>query len=203
MDQNMENILLTGRDLFMKYGIKSVSMDDLARELGMSKRTLYKHFSSKKELVKKIVFHHTEEEESMMQSIQALNVDAIQEMLLISDYIQKLTTQMKPTILYDLKKYHKEAWNIIEALHFGFIRQCLIQNIRKGQAEGLYRAEVPAETTANFYTGMAFNIMSNPHMLGREDSLSSVHLAYMDYHLHALMTKKGLSKYDKYQHHES
>ena len=122
-----------------------------------------------------------------------IHLKSIQEMLLISDYIQKLTTQMKPTILYDLKKYHKEAWNIIESLHFGFVRQCLIHNIKKGQEEGLYRDEVKADKIANFYTNMAFSIMSDPKMLGPEASLSDVHLAYMDYHMHALMTKQGCS----------
>lgn len=185
----------------MRFGIRSVTMDDLSRELGMSKKTLYNYFSSKTELVKKAVLHHIEEEEQMLKSIKDQKVDAIQEMLLITGHVREMLKNFKPTIIYDLKKYYKPSWKMMESLHSDFVYSATSHNIEKGKKEGLYRKEVNSTVVARFYTTMTINIVEDTKITSLGLHVPEIFQAFMDYHLHGIMTEKGTQLYQKYNHH--
>jgi len=194
----LHEILETSKNHFMRFGIRSVTMDDLSRELGMSKKTLYNYFSSKSELVKKVVLHHNEEEEQLLKNIKNQNVDAIKEMLLTTDHVRIMLKNFKPTIIYDLKKYYKSSWKMMESLHNDFLFMAITHNIQKGKEKGLYREDVDSNLVARFYTSMTFNIMEDPNINSLGLHMPEIFQAFMDYHLHGIMTNKGIELYKKY-----
>ena len=109
----MDDIIVKVSELYMKYGIKSVSMDDVARELGISKKTLYQHFTDKDELVQKVVDYHMDMQEQEMKKIACAGHNAIEELLMVSKNITQLLKQTNPSVTYDLQKYYPETWRSI------------------------------------------------------------------------------------------
>ena len=198
MDSNALNIMGTALKLFMRFGIKSVSMDDIAREMGMSKKTLYKYFSSKKDLILQVTTMHNEEEQRAMEEISTTSKDAIDEMVLITNYVRGMVRELQPTIIFDLKKYHKESWKKIEAIHTECVYENILQNLKNGQKQGLYRKDVDCDMVARFYTGSTMMLMEEklfPHTKFKKEELYN---HYIDYHLHAVMTEEGKALYQKY-----
>lgn len=201
MSESITKIIIAAQKLFMRFGIKSVSMDDIARELGVSKKTVYKYFSSKKELVKQILLHQFDEENRVLEGIKAKRVNAIEEMLMITAYVKEVLSQYKPTIIYDLRKYHKEAWNVMEEMHKKCVFGAIRENIVQGKKEGLYRSELNPEMIAQIYTTVTLSMFSESGITHYTESLVPIYKTYIDYHLHALMTPKGLKIHEKHLTH--
>jgi len=105
MSENKEHKLLEGaRKIFMQYGIKSVSMDDMAKHLGMSKKTLYVYVKDKEDLVSKTLFHHCSIEDSQISSICGRGLNAIDEQFEIMYWVVGMLSNVHPSILFDLQK---------------------------------------------------------------------------------------------------
>lgn len=186
-----ENTILSkSRDLFLQYGVKSVSMDDIAKELSMSKKTLYQYFDGKSHLIHRITEKYLSEEIEEIKRIQSDSTDAIDEMHKIVSYVIRFISNLKPSFTYDLKKYYPQSWSIIEDGHMGFIEDTITLNIDRGKEEGLYREEIQTEIIAKIYVSNSMNILLmefpkkdiNPVNLYKEMIL---------YHLHGIISEKG------------
>ena len=99
--------------LYQKYGIKSVTMDDVATELGISKKTLYQYFDDKAGLVKDIIHHYVNYQNKAFEEISDKNLNSIELIFEISKFVSKLLKEMNPSITFDLKKYYPEAWKLL------------------------------------------------------------------------------------------
>jgi AcrR family transcriptional regulator len=145
-------------DVFLRLGIKSVSMDDISRSLGISKKTLYTYYNTKNELVSATVELHINEDEKQIKKIVNSSENAIDEMVKIARHILKFLRTMSPSTMYDLHKYHYDVWRLIETKHFAFIFTIIKQNIIRGKLEGLYREEVNEEILAKLYVQQSLSI---------------------------------------------
>ena len=204
MKEELHNTLLrTAEGMFMRYGTKSVSMDDIAREMGVSKKTLYKYCESKKDLVHQVIQHHNDEEQRLMKDLRSTSSNAIEEMVRLNDYVSQMLRSFRPTIIYDLKKYHKASWELMESLHNRFVYECLYTNLEKGKEEGLYRENVDSDVISRLYTAMTLFMVQNHQKISKERRLESIYNAFTDYHLHAIMTNKGKDQYYKHTNNES
>lgn len=187
-----EKILASTFSLFLKYGIKSVSMDDIARSLGISKKTIYTAVENKKDLVQKVVSTHLKTEEKEINEIVADSSNALEEMIGIAKHVIHLLRQMKPSLIYDLKKYHAPVWDMIEARHYGFIKSVIRNNIHRGQKEGIYRKEVNPEIIAQLYviksSSIADEELFDPSIYAKADLAKAV----IDYHMYGIVNKTGL-----------
>jgi len=134
-----ENILIESFKLFHQFGVKSVTMDDIAKKLSISKKTLYKHFSNKKELVFHIMQMQIKGTESRCKDMFSKADNAIHELFLIREMVKKIFHNMNPSLLYDIQKYHPKTWKLMEEHQNGFIRDTIADNLQKGIDEGLYR----------------------------------------------------------------
>ncbi len=108
MDEKLKNILLRVYKLYNRFGIKSVTMDDVARELGISKKTLYQCVKDKSELVEKVVFFNTIHHRDLIYKIVAQKHNAIEELLEVNRYMNEMLKEQNPTLDYDLRKYYPE-----------------------------------------------------------------------------------------------
>jgi len=149
------------RELFMRYGIRSVSMDDIAAQLGMSKKTIYQYFADKNELVMEVMEAEivTMQSECLQDSQRATN--AVDEIFIMVDRITEQFRSMNPVIIYDLEKFHVRAYQRFLEYRNKFLLDIIRKNLQWGVKEGLYRPEIDIELLAKFRLEsmmIAFNI---------------------------------------------
>lgn len=145
-----ERIKSAAHDLVMKYGIRTVSMDDIAAHVGMSKKTLYQYYSDKDELVKAVVEAIIEENRCECCSHVEKADDAIHEIFLAMDMMVEMFRDMNPVILYELQKYHPTVFQVFQKHKSEFLYQTLMDNIKRGQAEELYRDDLNPEILCKY-----------------------------------------------------
>ncbi|MCB0642293.1 MAG: TetR/AcrR family transcriptional regulator [Phaeodactylibacter sp.] len=180
------------RALFMKYGLKSVTMDDIARDLGISKKTLYQFVDNKADLIQKVVCLFVDEEQESIDSIQQQADDAIEEMLNIARHIIRFLRSLTPTTIYDLQKYYKESWELVYELNNKHIIEVLKQNIEKGIRQGVYRENLNPEIIAKIYVGKIPIITDEEIFPGREYNREQLFSEFFTYHIHGIASQKGL-----------
>lgn len=143
-----DRILRHAGSLFLRNGVKSVSMDDIAAELGMSKKTLYKTFANKDEIVLAVITEHLARAQGECVSVARPAADAVEQMICISRWAEQQFSDIHPSIFHDLRKYHPAAWQLLEAHKHTFVLEQLTQNLRRGVAEGLFRADLDVAVLA-------------------------------------------------------
>lgn len=145
-----ERILLKAEELFMQYGIRSVSMDDIANNLGMSKKTLYQYFSDKDELVEGVVDRHITGIEGDCINCRIDASDAIHEIFITMERIMEEFSNMNPTLLYDLEKFHYKAFRRFKEHKDKFLLQVIRNNIEWGIKDELYRADINVDVLSRY-----------------------------------------------------
>lgn len=163
MDEKKLEILEGASAVYMKFGIKSVTMDDLARELSISKKTIYKYFNDKNDLVKSIIELKVQMDSalSINKSLQAEN--AIEELIQISELVTKQFRDINPIVFSDLKKFHPDAWQVIEEHKKNFVLKLITENIERGIKEKVYRENLTPAITAKLYVS-ASDAAMNPEI---------------------------------------
>ncbi|MDX1406959.1 MAG: TetR/AcrR family transcriptional regulator [Saprospiraceae bacterium] len=194
-----EHIIDTARHMFMRYGIKSVTMDDIAREMGISKKTLYQHVSNKTDLLDRVIDQHIKTEKESLQQITGESRDAIDEQLSIARYVLAILRQMRPTTMFDMKKYHRECWRKMDEFHLDYVYGVIRSNIERGRSEGLYREDVNADVIAKLYVGKTMLLADEQMFPAQNYDRDSLFLEYIQYHLRGILSEKGLKKLKSYQ----
>lgn len=123
-------------------------MDDLCREMGISKKTLYQFVSDKQDLVKKAMSHEIHTDQCQMNSVLEKNLGAIEELMEITKLVDDKLKNMHPSILYDMQKYYPEAWELMSKHRNEYIVQTIKNNLLKGQQEGIYRSNINVQIIA-------------------------------------------------------
>lgn len=148
--ETKERILIKAEELFMQFGIRSVSMDDIANHLGMSKKTLYQYFADKDELVDGVVEGHIKEIQEDCLSCKKEAANAIHEIFIMMERIMVEFSNMNPMLLYDLEKFHHKAYQRFRDHKDKFLLQIIHDNIEWGIKDELYRADVDIDVMSKF-----------------------------------------------------
>jgi TetR/AcrR family transcriptional regulator, cholesterol catabolism regulator len=192
MSDVKEKILTGAETLFMKYGFKSITMDDVARELGVSKKTLYQFFADKNDLVDQCVDHYLQSINKMCVMIsETKDKDAIGVMIGIAESVNEMIRQINPSSMYDLKKYFKPSWDKLEADRQGYIRKSIEENFDLGVKKGLYRKDINKAVILDIYLHLT-GMLTDPELF-RESKLgiSNMYLEIIKYHMRSICTPKG------------
>lgn len=201
MDEIKLKILKGAEGLFMRYGFKSITMDDVAREIGISKKTLYQYFTDKNDLVNQVVDNHLETEREFCMNLVRDEKDPIAFLLTISDNFGNEAKHISTAVLFDLRKYFKEAWLKIEGYSKEFIYSQVLDNLEQGKAKGLYRKDINDKVVALYYVHL-IQFMVNPENYQKEvKDFHTVHQELIKYHLRGIATEKGLKQLDKLMEH--
>ena len=147
-DQTREKILQGALELFMKYGIRSVSMDDIARHLSISKKTIYQYFVDKDDIVTSATSNHMVQTKANFDTLTSMSKNALDELMRIQMFMRKNMQDMNPSLLFDLKKYHSKAWAAWMEHKNRDIRESVVRNLKQGMEEGLYRTNLNPEILA-------------------------------------------------------
>jgi hypothetical protein len=184
-------ILKKSSEMFMTYGIKSVTMDDISRANGISKKTLYRYVDNKADLLNKVLVLQNEEEKLALIECKEQANNAIEEMILISRYVNKLLQSINPSAVYDLQKYYIEHWNLMRSLHEQYIFNMIKDNLKVGTTEGLYRNDMNIDVVAKLYGGTSDLILDTNLFPINKYKRSDLHREMVRYHLHAIVSEKG------------
>ena len=178
--------------LFMRLGIKSLTMDEIARQLGVSKKTLYKYASDKKELVSKAVQLAIDEEESLLSEMHEANGNAIDKIFAINTMISEKLQSIQPAVIFDMQKYYPEAWAIMEEHKSVFIHNQIKENLEEGIKQGLYRNNMNPELVSRIYVTLINSIFDSPIYSLSNHSFKETHTEVARYHLRGITNKKGV-----------
>ena len=192
MNKEFADLLAKVSVLYRKYGIKSVTMDDVAHELGMSKKTLYQFVSDKTELVQMVVEHVRKCNFSTMKKKKGVDLNAIEELIEVSQHVNRLMKEHSPAYEYDLKKYYPDIYLSLMSARRKLMYESMIANIRKGKKEGIYREELDEKIIAKLHLLRIENLQSN-EIFGEDEMHSPKFFREVFvYHIHGLATDKGL-----------
>ncbi len=191
-DEKLIKILEQAGQVFMRYGMKSVTMDDIARELKMSKKTLYKYVSDKGDLLAKVMTNHCQTEQAQCLEILNASNNAIDEMISITKHVGSMIKEIHPSIHYDLEKYYPEAWKIMADHKNEFVITCVEKNLLRGIEEGLYRENLDAKIISTIYVHKMDLVFDGQIFPSKDFRFENVYFEMMRYHLRGIASKKGL-----------
>ncbi len=194
-----ERIRQKADELFMKYGIRSVSMDDIANSLGASKKTLYQYFSDKDELVDAVVEQIVRVNQQSCDTDRSCAVNAVEEVFKAMEMMQAMFSNMNPSILYDLQKYHPKPFVRFLKHKNDYLLSVVRSNLKRGIAEELYRSDINVELLSRFRVE-SMMIPFDPEFLGRQkSSFVEVHQTITENFLYGVASLKGHKLIQKYQ----
>lgn len=192
MDQKKLEILERSGAVFMKYGLKSVTMDDLCREIGVSKKTIYKYFEDKTDLVNSILRSKIDTDRSICHHCVDNSENAIAELINTSRFIQEQFSNINPTLFYDLQKHYPEAWRMIQTHKWEFVLDNIRTNIIRGKKEQLYRENLDPDIIARYYVSSMDNMMDGSVYPTSEFKTEKVLTELLRFHIRGLASDLGI-----------
>lgn len=192
MNEELKKILEKVSELYIKYGIKSITMDDVASHLSISKKTLYKYVSDKDDLVGKVIDIQIEVLRSEMECKCNTGLNAIEELLIVSKMINYKMKNMNPGTVYDLKKYYPEHYTRLLNARREKMHSNIINNIRKGKEEGLYRNDLDENIIAKLQISRIENIIDSDFFSVEEFTSDKFFQEIFVYHIRGIANEKGI-----------
>lgn len=194
-----ERIIKGCDDLFLRYGLKSVTMDDIAAHVSVSKKTIYQHFSDKNELINLVAKTHMEQELKDIEEIVANSENAIDEMFKISSYIKTSTQNMNPTVVFDCKKYYPKAYELFQEHKQVCIHDVVVANLKAGKEQGFYRKDFDEEILARLrMQEIEISFDFNIFPIG-EFSFQVIQEELFNHFIMGIISPEGLKLWKKYQ----
>jgi TetR/AcrR family transcriptional regulator, cholesterol catabolism regulator len=192
-----DQILLKATDLFLTLGFKSVTMDDIATEIGISKKTIYQHFSNKYQLVEASTMHLFETISCGIDEICALENNPLEELFLIKDFVMKNLKNESASPIHQLQKYYPKIHKTLMMRQFEKMGDCVIVNLEKGIRQGLFRNEINTALIARFYFAGMTSLKDTEIFHPEKFPSLSTQMIYLEYHLRGICTEKGIQKLEQ------
>ncbi len=187
-----EKILQKAADMFLSYGFKSVTMDDIASELGISKKTIYKYFSNKVELVDASTISVQHTIDNAIKHIQEQNYNAIEENFTIKTVFKNMFKKAKTSPMFQLKKYYPKTYAKLMEAEICTFSDCVMDNLTKGIKNKLYRDSIDKEMVMKFYFTLVFGAYENEMFSHQMKDIIKTELKILEYHTRAIATPKGI-----------
>ena len=186
----------------MRYGVRSISMDDIARHLSVSKKTLYQHFADKDELVTLFSRNHIERSRNEYDALREQAQNSIEELTAISRCMKRDMEQLNPALIFDIHKFYPKAWALWLDFKNKFVRNSVIKNLEKGKADGYIRPEVDPRVMAVVRVELVQIGFSTELFPTDQFKLADVQTQIFDQFVYGIVTEKGRKLYDKYKHNQ-
>lgn len=194
-----ERILEKADELFNRYGIRSVSMDEMASQLGMSKKTLYQYFADKEELVDAVLSSTLIKNKQDCQDARKAAENAIHEVFISFDRVQEMFSQMNPAMFFDLQKYHPNVYRKFHEYKYTFLYQIIRANIETGIKQELYRPEVDVDILTRLRIETVMLPFDATVFPNNRTQLIHIEQQILDLFLFGMTTPKGQKLVQKYK----
>lgn len=189
-----EQIIKKATDLFLKLGFKSVTMDDIASAMCISKKTIYKYFTTKEDLIEQGTTSIHQKIITLMNAIVSKNYNAIKENFEMRKMFKEMFQTFDHSPAYQLKKHYPEIYDQLISNAMEECRHLFRKNIEKGIAEGLYRDKVEIDAAVRFYYTLIFDINGNVML---EKEAYELEAKALEYHTRAIATLAGIQELEK------
>lgn len=186
-------------ELYRRYGVKSVTMDEIALQLGVSKKTIYQSFSDKNELVDEVVVDMLEANKVSCKESIPQSDNAIHEVLLMMEAMQDMMLSLSPTFVFDIQRGHPSSYKKFDNYKSEFIFKILEANIERGKKEGLYRPELNTQVIVKFRLNTIMLVYNEEVFPRNQFTVLELQNEMILYYLFGMVTLKGYHLITKYQ----
>jgi len=191
-ENRTSEIIAHALGVFQRFGIKSVSMDDLSRHMGMSKKTLYQHFDDKNQLVEVSLNHLVESDYCSMKNIEEQQLNAIDQMFALYKHVSTTVRNHNPVLEFDLQRYYPQIYKKLRERTRSQMHQIMLSNLSKGKAEGLYRSNLNENIIAKLFVLRMENLMHTDLVSAEELYSEAFFIETYRYHLFGILSEAGL-----------
>ncbi|GAA4241772.1 TetR/AcrR family transcriptional regulator [Winogradskyella psychrotolerans] len=192
-----EKIIFKSTDLFLNLGFKSVTMDDIANEMGISKKTIYQHFQNKTKLVEATAMYVFENISHGIDCICELNKNPIEEIYEIKRFVMLHLKDEKSSPQYQLQKYYPKIYNSLKKKQFEKMLGCVTRNLERGVTQHLYRDSIDIDFIARLYFNGMISLKDQDLFPHENFSMPMLMNNYIEYHLRGICSEKGLETLTK------
>ncbi len=187
-----DKILQKAADMFLNLGFKSVTMDDIAGEMGISKKTIYAHFPTKLKLVQAATFYVIDNINETISTICSRNYDPIEEIFTIKSMVHDQLKNEKSSPAYQLQKYYPKIFKQVKDKQFESVNVCIVENLKRGIEDGYYRSDINIDLITRFYYSGNMSLTNYELFPIEVYDISMLKDAFLEYHVRAVATEKGL-----------
>lgn len=193
-----DKIIYKASELFLGLGFKSVTMDDIANELGISKKTIYVHFPNKTKLVEATTLHVFETVSCGIDHICGLEKNPIEEVFETKRFVMDHLKNEKSSPQYQLQKYYPKIFSTLKAKQFEVMQGCVIENLNRGIKLGLYRETIDVQFISRIYFNCMMILKDQELFPLKNFSMNALMENYLEYHLRGICTPKGIDYLNNY-----
>jgi TetR/AcrR family transcriptional regulator, cholesterol catabolism regulator len=193
-----DRIIAKARELFFRYGVKSVTMDDIASDLGISKKTIYLHFEDKDDIVYQLMLWEMNQDKCDWDDLEKTSKDVIERTVKSMELIKQAFTEINPTAFFDIKKYHPKSWQIFQDHKQNFILASIIKDLKDGIEQGYFRPDIKVDILAKMRLEQ-IELGFDPQVFPPQKfGIVEVELTMLDNFIRGILTEKGLQVYQEY-----
>ena len=194
-----EKILKTSLALFFKYGIKHITMDDIAKELGMSKKTIYQFYKEKDDLVDQLCVNELKDQEFHFDEMNRTAKDPIHEIMLISERMRMMMQNINPLFFLDLQKFYPNAFSRFQAFKENCAYRNIRTNIKTGIEQGVYRGDLDPDFVSRLRLAQIDMLMFGNYFSYDKISFAKTHELVLDIFVFGICTIKGHKLFNNYK----
>lgn len=193
--ETRQRILEIAMAQFARFGVRTITMEDLARQAGISKKTIYQEFDDKKDLVKAVFAAILEQDRKRLQFILEQGDGVIEHLVQTSKMMRERLTSINPLVILEVQKYFPEAWNLFESFKEETIQQDLIKVLERGKELGYFRPEIDSKVLARVRLTQVTSAFDPKNFAEPDYNLVEEQMIILDHFLHGIFTEKGRQAY--------
>jgi TetR/AcrR family transcriptional regulator, cholesterol catabolism regulator len=205
MSEKATDILEQAAEIFLRYGLKSITMDELSRQLAISKKTLYQFFTDKTDLIEKTLHYISNNKSCQFAKIHDMDLNAIEELFKVYQLAYEMIRQHNPALEFDLQRFYPAIYRKVKEAHRKNIYKATITNLMKGKTEGFYRQDLNEEIITKLHIIRVENFVHNDLLSIEEIHSKDFFEEVFKYHLYGIVSPKGLqfiqTNYPEFIHH--
>lgn len=195
-----DKILARSFEMFLKRGIRSVSMDDIAQEMAISKKTIYKWYENKDAIVFAAIESYLKSTEEQCNSFAGKAANAIDELFQTMNMLRQMFAGIHPTVIFDIQKFHPKTWQLIQNNKSEFMLERIIDNLNRGIKEKLFRTDLDIEVISRLRLAQIDIVFNQEVFPAEKFDQQRAQLACLEHYMLGIATLKGHKLINKYKH---
>ena len=188
-------ILEIATEQFARFGVRAITMEDIARQAGISKKTIYQEFADKRDLVKEVFANILEEDRRRLSFILETEDGVIEHLVQTSQMMRERLSSINPMVILEVQKYFPEAWKMFETFKENTIQSDLVNVLEKGKELGYFRPEIDSQILAKVRMNQVTSAFDPSNFSNPEFNFVEEQMVLLDHFLHGIFTEKGRQAY--------
>ena len=189
----LENIISKSGELFLRYGVKNLTMDEIAKQLGMSKKTIYQYVTNKSDLVQKVMQAHLDREDAFMKEVKKNSKNSLEENLRMITFMSEELQGFNTVIFFELEKYYPESYALFNEHREKVALRNIFNNLKAGIKEGLYRKDINTEIVSRIFVSGLDILIDQQRFPSKKFHFYNLYREFINYHLGGILTPKGVT----------